>query len=496
MTDSAINTSLSRSASGCPNDLRSFIALLEQAGELRRVTTEVDWRYEVGAMSRLVTERRGPAPLFERVKDYPDQRIAAVLFGPTKPNLHGRIALSLGLSKETPALDLIEQIRQRLKVHYPPTIIKREAAACKEIVVAKEDINLEQLAVPWIKEIDGGRYLGTGDIVVCKDPDSGWINWGTYRCMITGPQEFSILLMPVAQHGGEIFAKYQAAKKPMPLALVIGADPASQLVAGSPVHHGVSEVDISGGLRGEGVPVVKCETNDLLVPANAEMIIEAAIWPGELVEEGPFGEYTGHATQHGKVPLARVTFLTHRRNPIHLLANMGKPWDDSAVPSSLMTSAIAKNRLEDNGIRVKAIYHYVPGTAAIAVKPQPGIHQRIVSILLSAHRLAQSIVFVDEDVDVTNIEDVWWAICTRMNPESYEVVHGVGANLLMPWLTPEQRERHEVGLWVMDASFPYAWTPDYRASHTVVSDFTSGFSDEIKTSVLSRWQQYGYGDVT
>jgi hypothetical protein len=93
--DSAITTSLSRSAFGCPNDIRSFIALLEQAGELRRVTTEVDWRYEAGAMSRLVTERRGPAPLFERVKDYPDQRIAAVLFGPSKPNLHSRVALAL-----------------------------------------------------------------------------------------------------------------------------------------------------------------------------------------------------------------------------------------------------------------------------------------------------------------------------------------------------------------------------------------------------------------
>jgi 4-hydroxy-3-polyprenylbenzoate decarboxylase len=196
MADSAITTSLSRSAFGCPNDVRSFIALLEQAGELRRVTTEVDWRYEAGAMSRLVTERRGPAPLFERVKDYPDQQIAAVLFGPSKPNLHSRVALALGLAKATPPLTLIEEIRQRLKVQYPRIVIDRKAAACKEVVVAKEDINLERLAVPWIKEIDGGRFLGTSCIVVCKDPDSEWVNCGTYRCQLIGPQEFAVLLIP------------------------------------------------------------------------------------------------------------------------------------------------------------------------------------------------------------------------------------------------------------------------------------------------------------
>lgn len=351
------------------------------------------------------------------------------------------------------------------------------------------------LRVPWIKEIDGGRYLGTADIVVSKDLESEWVNWGTYRCMITGHDHFSILLMPASQHGGEIFAAYQLAKRPMPIALVIGADPASHLVAGSPIHHGVSEVDLSGGLRGEGLPLVKCETSDLSVPANAEMIIEAEVWPGELVEEGPFGEYTGHATQHGRVPLARVTSITHRRNPIHALANMGKPWDDAAVPSSVMMAAIAKNRLEDNGVHVKAVHHYVPGTIVIAVKPRPGIHQRIVSILLSAHRLAQAVVLVDEDVDVTNLEDVWWAICTRMNPESYRIVRGVGANLLMPWLTPQERERHQAGLWVMDASFPYGWTPEYRTEHTVVSNFAHGFSDETKASVLSRWEHYGYGDI-
>jgi len=489
---------IAREKSGlrCPNDLREYIDVLERAGELRRVRTEVDWHHEVGAMSRLVTERRGPAPLFERIKDYPGQQIAAVLLGPSKPHLHARVALALGLPKEIPTLDLIEEIRRRFKSPVKPALVTRAQAPCKEVVIAGQDVDLNGFAFPWIKEIDGGRYLGTSDVVVTKDPDSGWVNWGTYRCMVVDPKRFVMLLKPSLQHGGAILARYETMGKPMPIALVIGADPVTHVVATTPVDHGVNEVDMAGGLRGVPLELVKCEMSDLEVPANAEMIIEAEILPGDEEDEGPFGEYTGHSAHRGKAPVARVTCITHRRNPIHSLANMGKPWDDFATVAYVTMPAVAKNRLEANGLDIKAAYHYVPGVIAISVKPRPGLHRRIVSTLLSSHRLAQcGVVFVDEDVDVTNIEDVWWAICTRMNPERYEVVRGVAANLLWPWLTPEERERREAGLWVMDASFPYDWPADYREKHTIVSDFKNGWSEPMKQRVLDRWSEYGYEDV-
>lgn len=481
---------------GCPGSLREFLDVLEQAGELRRVKTEVDWRYEAGAMSRLVTERRGPAPLFERITDYPDQQIAAVLLGPSKAGIHGRVALALGLSKETPAAELIEEIRRRFKAPIKPVSVRRDEAPCKEVVISEKDVDLNAFAFPWIKEIDGGRYLGTSDIVVTEDPKSGWVNWGTYRCMLTDSKHFVILLKTTLQHGGAMLKRHEALSKPMRFALVIGADPVSHILASTPVDHNVNEVDLVGALRGAALPLVKCETNDLMVPANAEMVVEAEILPGAESEEGPFGEYTGHSAHRGTAPLARVTCITHRRNPIHALANMGKPWDDFATIAYVTMPAVAKNRLEANGIDVKAIYHYVPGVAAISVKPQPGLHRRIISTLLSSHRLAQcGIVFVDEDVDVTDVEDVWWAICTRMNPESYEVVRGLPVNLLWPWLTPEERQRREGGLWVMDASFPFDWSEDYREKHTAVSDFKHGWTEPTKQNVLARWREYGYEDV-
>jgi phenylphosphate carboxylase alpha subunit len=482
---------------GCPVDLREYLQVLERAGELRRVKAEVDWKWEAGAMSRLVNERRGPAPLFENIKGYPGQQMAAVLLGPSKPALFARLALALGLDKATPTLDLIEIVRQRLKMLRKPTVVRKEQAPCKEVTIAAKDVDLDKFAFPWIKEtLDCGRYLGTWDIVALRDPDTGWLNWATYRCMQKDKNHFGILLMPSDQHGGAILKKYEAMNKPMPIAIVIGADPVCHLTAVTSVEHGVSEAEVAGGLRGEPVQVVKCETNDLEVPATAEMIIEGEVIPNERIDEGPFGEYTGHSAHRERTPVVRVTCITHRKNPIHTMANMGKPYDDSAGCMSVMIPAQARNRLEAHGVPVKAVYMFPPDGMVVSLKPAPGLQKRVIATLISGARLLmRGVVFVDEDVDVTDAEDVWWAICSRMNPESFEMIKGLAANTLYPWLTPEMREKHELPAFVMDATFPYHWSKEYRDDHTKVSDFKHGWSEATKKKILERWKEYGFGDV-
>ena len=242
--------------------------------------------------------------------------------------------------------------------------------------------------------------------------------------------------------------------------------------------------------------MVRCETSDLQVPANAEIIIEAEVLPGERVDEGPFGEYTGHSAQRGRTPVARVTCVTHRSNPIFTMANMGKPWDDYAAPSHVMKGAVAKNRLEAHGVDVHSVYYHVPDLAVVAVKAAAGSKRRVVSTLLAGQRLIGSgIVLVDEDVDVTNVEDVFWAISSRMNPESYEVINDMPVNALYAWITPEQRRTREASAWVMDARFPHHWSEEYRKAHTTVSDFEHGWSTSSKEKVLARWKEYGYGDI-
>lgn len=478
-------------------DQRSFITALAQAGELLRVEREVDWNLEAGAVSRLACERRAPAPLFVNVKDYPGAELAAVLLGPGCAGIHSRVAIALGLAPDIHPLDLIDEVRARLKKPLPPVRVERTQAACKEVVITDPaQLDLRQFPMPWIKSIDGGRYVGTWDIVVTKDMQDGWTNWATYRCQYKDPQHFNILLLPSEQHGGGMFRKYEAAGKPMPIALVIGADPSVHLAGMTPLGYGECEADAAGGLRQSPVPVVKCETSDLEVPADAEIVIEAEVLPGIRGPEGPFGEFTGHSVPQGQSPVARVTCITHRRNPVFPMANMGKPWDDCAAGMSIMLAAAARNRLERDGLPVKAIYCFPPILPVVAVKPELGLTKRIVGSLMAGARMFLTntgIIFVDEDVDVTNVQDVMWAMATRLHPSRFEVVANVPANSLVPYLEPEERQRHLTSQWVMDATFPAHWPPEYRARHSVISDFSHGWSEEVQAKVLANWGAYGYG---
>src|SRR5579875_1982688 len=477
-------------------DLRDFLQLLEREGELRRVSTEIDWRYEMGAVSRVICERAGPAPWFQNVKGYPDQSVAAVLFGPGHAAPLARITLTLGLDKRTPTLDVIEELRRRFQQPRKPSLAPAESAPCKEIILRGDDINLLNFPVPWIKEIDGGRYIGSWDIVVTRDPDTNWVNWGIYRCQLKDERSFAVLLLPQGRHGGAILRKYEQRGESMPIALVIGADPACHLAASAPLDHGMSEREVAGGIRGRGIELVKCETVDLEVPASAEIVIEGEVIPGERVDEGPFGEYTGHATGQGRAPLVRVKCITHRRKPIFTMANMGKLHDDSACCVTVMSAAVARNRLEAHGLPVRAIYYYIPEIPVISLAARPGLKKQIVATLLGGERMITSgIVFVDEDVDPSNLEDVWWAITTRMHPESYEVVRGVPMNALHPWLRPEDRARRETSMWIMDATVPHDWPPEYRSRHAAPADYLHSWSEGTRAMVARRWKDYGYGDI-
>lgn len=476
-------------------DLRGYLEALQAEGELTRVRVAVDAHYEIGAITRLACERRAAAPLFEAIRGYPDWRMAGVLMGPGKAAIHSRIAIALGMEKTTSPLDLVEHVRARLRVPRPPTTVDGAQAPCKEVLLRGADASLDAIPCPWIKEIDGGPYVGTWAIVITKDPDTGWTNWGVYRCMLKDRSSFAILLFPGPQHGGSIFAKYQARRQPMPMALVIGADPMCQFAAIASCPTGVDEAGLAGALMGAGPELVRCETSDLLVPATAEIVIEAEVQSGERTEEGPFGEYTGHTAHRGQVPLARVSCITHRRRPIFTMANMGKPWDDSAPALSILTSALAKERLLAHGVPVKSVYYHAPATASvISVANRPGVAKKVVSVLTSGHRMlvGPGIVIVDEDVDVTNLEDVWWAVTTRMHPEAYEVFRGVFANPLLPFLRPEERASSETSLWIMNATFPSSWSAEYRKTHTQVADFKNGWSESVQSRVLARWQEYGY----
>ncbi len=330
-------------------DLREFIGKLEKEGELQRVEEEVDWNLEAGAMIRRSDELGLPAPLFEKVKDYPN---GYRLFGEALGN-HKRIAIAMGIAPDTPVKQLIEEYLRRKEKMIKPIVVSD--GPCKENVHIGNEVDLLEFPVPMVHDGDGGRYIGTCHIDVSKDLDSGWVNWGEYRHMLHNKNTVGIEAGPHT-HLGFVHKKCEERKEPMEIAIVVGAEPISQFTAVSPTPFGVSEVDIAGGIRGEPVELIKCETVDLMVPATAEIVIEGEIRPYERMEEGPFGEYTGYSVSLIRpAPVIHVKAVTHRNNPILCMTCVGMPLAESPINMSITWAGIFLEGLRERGLPVTAL---------------------------------------------------------------------------------------------------------------------------------------------
>jgi UbiD family decarboxylase len=480
------------------DDLRQYIDRLDAEGELQRVSAEVDPDLEIGAITRRAFDLRAPAPLFESLRGYPrGHRVLTAPIGPSAPSLHARIALAMDLPKDTPPLSLIDTFVDRVRRPIPPVLVP--TGPCKEHIFRGDQVDLTKLPIPRTHGVDGGPYLGSWSIVVVKDPDTGWVNWSIYRAMVSDPKTLCLLLHRAQQHGGHIyFNKYEPRNKPMPIAIAVGTDPLSSLAAAAAFPFGVEEGAMAGGLRGKAVDVVRCETVDLEVPASSEIVVEGFVPPHTRRPEGPYGEYTGYAIHAEPTPIIEVSCVTHRSDPIFTMANMGKPWDDNAVAASITTSSVALQALRSAGIRVKSVYVTAPPLSVIvSAPPVPGSGLKIASVLWSGATRTDLpyVIIVDEDIDVTDLRDVWWALMTRLHPKNgIHQVNDKVANPLIPWLTPEERrDRHTWGAF-LDARFPHTWTAEYRDTHTRVVDFENGWPAEIRERVLRRWTEYGFAD--
>lgn len=477
------------------NDLRDYIRILEESNELRRVKVEVDCNLEIGAITRRLMDERGPAPLFENVKDHPGFKILGLPFGPSVP-LHSRLSLALGLPKKMPALDLINYVRDKIANPIHPKVIND--ATCKSQVLKDDMVDLNYLPAPFIHSVDGGRYIGTWCIVITKDPESEWTNWGVYRVMVQDSRTVGVNFNKVAQHGGELLNSHSKknSNAPYEVAIVLGADPFSLFAASTNAPRGLSEASVAGGLKGSPLELVKCETLDLEVPASSEVVIEGVIPPQELRLEGPMGEFTGYSSGGKRLaPIVKVKCVTLRNDPIITLANMGKPWDDAAVVLSIGYSANIKRILQDANIPVKDVFVFPFETSIISVeRSDPDLAQKITKTL-EASTARNSMVYtfiVGNDIDITNIEDVFWCLVTRLHPKNgYHAKQVNGGSPLIPHLTPEERKTKYSYRGVFDLTWPYDWTSDYLEEHCHVIDFEHAWPEEVRRKVVERWEEYG-----
>ena len=432
------------------HDLHQFLELLESRGELARVTREVDRKYEVGAVTKKCLDQGGPALFFEHVKGY---RI------PVVTGLAGsqdRCFMALETTRDAWPERWEKAVSHPLK----PALVG--SGPCKETIRSRENLDLASYPILWHSPKDRGYYLSSA-ICIMKDPDTGSLNTGIYRGYVFDRDKVAVFINSW-QDGRVIAKKYLERGQPCPMAMVVGTDPVILHCAALKPPYGVSELEIAGGIRGEAVEVVRCETIDVEVPASAELVIEGEFLPGEedgfvgkshYIEEGPFGEYTGYYGDEKRSPVLQVNSVTHRSDLIYHSVIIGIPPGESGIMYSALRWVVIYNAL-------KAIMprEHIRG---INVLPESGAAKCVISIkktrpmqgkLIAAAALASAaaikkVVVVDHDIDPFNLAQGIWAEETRARFEDYFSFEAAGSAL-----DPVAREETIVTKIGVDATIP------------------------------------------
>jgi 4-hydroxy-3-polyprenylbenzoate decarboxylase len=426
----------------------------------------------------------------EKIAGYPGHRILGAPLA-----TYRRLAIALGLAPDAPSKAIQAESEHRLEHPVKPKVVK-DGPCCKENVVLGEDVDLYRFPVPMIHDGDGGRYIGTWHLVVTQDPDSPWTNWGMYRTMVYNKRLMGMQFAPV-RHAGEVFyQKYLPRKLPMPFAIAIGADPLCSLAAATPFRKGESEVDYAGGLLQEAVELVKCETSGLLVPAHAEIILEGEILPDSLLLEGPFGEYTGYRTpERREVPTCRVKAITHRNNPIFTMTNMGIPQQDQDISALVGAPWIIKGFLRKYGIPVTEV-HYPPEMSihvvVIGVKTTEGDPAGEIRNVLLPRIDMPVVIVVVEEVDVFNMDEVFYALATKCHPLRGITIeeHQLKNSLMSYYSSPEEKESRRGGFVLFDCTWPPDWPKDSYVPQRM--SFKEAYPQGIREKVIKEWKNYGF----
>jgi 4-hydroxy-3-polyprenylbenzoate decarboxylase len=416
-------------------DLRDFIAALEEQGQLKRIRAEIDPVLEMTEISDRTLRSGGPALLFENPKGSAIP-VLANLFGTPE-----RVAMGMGQDK---AEDLREvgKLLAFLKEPEPPKGMKDaweklpifkqvmnmapkvvKKAPCQQNIISGDDVDLSKLPVQTCWPGDAAPLI-TWPLVITKGPHKERQNLGIYRQQVIGRNK--VIMRWLSHRGGALdFREWQQEhpNEPFPVAVALGADPATILGAVTPVPDTLSEYSFAGLLRGNKTEVVKCVSNDLQVPASAEIVLEGYLEPGEMADEGPFGDHTGYYNEVERFPVFTITHITHRDNPIYHSTYTGRPPDEPAVLGVALNEVFVPI-LQKQFPEIVDFYLPPEGCsyrlAVVTMKKQyPGHAKRVMMGVWSFLRqfmYTKFVVVTDDDVNARDWKDVIWAMTTRMDP--------------------------------------------------------------------------------
>ena len=486
--------------------IKSFREYVEQLKDLKELVTvekEVDWNLEMSAITRHAYDLPAPAPLFKNIKGCtPDFNVlgAPVGLSPDKEHPFKRIALSLGLPKDTDGPSIVREWSKLPDVTpIPPRVV--ETGVCKENKLFGEDIDLTKLPIPLIHHGDGGRYINTYGIFIARTPDGSWVNWAISRAMLDGPQTIAGVVIPT-QDFGKIYAQWKEIGEDMPFALCLGVDPAIAMIAGYPLPSGRNEGDIMGGWYGEPVDVVKCETNDLFVPASTEIVIEGFASLTETVPEGPMGEYGGYvwSGKSKSVPCFNVTAMTYRNNPIMPLCVAGVPTEENHTNWGVSIAASIQNVLKHQGFPIKECF--IPMESAthwfvVSVdRNRQNVDDDELALAIGTAVFASKggsyvpkVIVVDDDIDPSNLNQVVWALATRHHPDRRVSIPNQYIFPLVAYLDAKEKSDAVSTRVIYNCLTPFhTWEKERRP---VEASFR-GYPEELQKHVIDNWESYGF----
>ncbi|MFQ5852590.1 MAG: UbiD family decarboxylase [Candidatus Binatia bacterium] len=466
-------------------DLRVFLERLKAAGELQEIQG-CHWNLEIGALTEIFAESpRTPALLFDGITGYPRgfRILSNILMSPV------RESLALGVSPNVTGIQLVKMVKNRLADFRPIPPVEVGEAPLLENSKFGDDVNVLRFPVPQWHEKDGGRYIGTFDSIVCRDPDTGYVNVGTYRIQVHDEKHVGLFMVP-GKHGDLIAKKYWARGQECPFVIACGIPPSLIVASAVGIPWSMSEYDFLGGLLGVPIAVIKGMITDLPMPAFAEIALEGyAPPPGRLSrEEGPFGEWPGYyASGSQSAPVVRVEAIYHRGDPILTGAPPLKTYLNNQI-FLYIRSANIWSALERAGLpEIRGVWFPRQGRFVVVV----AIRQRFTGHAKQAGygvlstrdggRDVRMVIVVDDDIDITNIHEVLWAVSSRWDPKTASEIVDVAASSLNPRLSPETKKSKELlsSCIIMDACKPYSWIKEFPP--------VSAVSLEYKRQILRKW---------
>jgi 4-hydroxy-3-polyprenylbenzoate decarboxylase len=485
-------------------DLRDFISQLESIGELKRISTPVDPNLEMTEIADRTLRAGGPALLFENPVGH-DMPVLANLFGTPE-----RVAMGMGESS-VEALREIGKLLAYLKEPEPPKGIKDaweklpifkkvlsmgpkvlKKAPCQDVVLEGDDVDLSKIPVQTCWPGDAGPLI-TWPLVITRGPNKERQNLGIYRQQVIGKNR--VIMRWLSHRGGALdFREFQQQNpgKPYPVAVALGADPATILGAVTPVPDTLSEYAFAGLLRGSKTELVNCMGSDLQVPASAEIVLEGHIYPDDMAPEGPFGDHTGYYNEVDEFPVMTVERITHRKDPIYHSTYTGRPPDEPAILGVALNEVFVPI-LQKQFPEITDFYLPPEGCsyrmAVVTMKKQyPGHAKRVmlgVWSFLRQFMYTKFVIVTDDDVNARDWNDVIWAITTRMDPTRDTTLIDNTPIDYLDFASPVSGLGSKMGL---DATNKWPGETDREWGVPIVMD------EAVKAKVDSIWDELGILD--